>query len=43
MKPMMVARAMARKQIFSAGSVCVGNFLAQAQLAQKKQNGEYLP
>jgi hypothetical protein len=32
-----------RRQFFSAGSACVGNFLAQAQHAQKKQNGEYLP
>ncbi len=32
-----------RRQFFSAGSACVGNFLAQTQHAQKKQNGEYLP
>jgi hypothetical protein len=32
-----------RRQFFNAGSACVGNFLAQAQHAQKKQIGEYLP
>jgi hypothetical protein len=33
-----------RRQFFSAGSACGGNFLAQAQHAQKKnKNGEYLP
>jgi hypothetical protein len=30
-------------KFFGAGSACVGNFLAQAQHAQKNQNGEYLP
>ncbi len=32
-----------RRQFFSAGSACVGKFLVQAQPAQKKKNGEYLP
>jgi hypothetical protein len=32
-----------RMQFFGARSACVGNFLAHTQLAQKTQNGEYLP
>jgi hypothetical protein len=32
-----------RRQFFSAGTACVGKFLAQAQPALEKQNGEYLP
>ncbi len=32
-----------RRHFFSAGSACIGLFLAHTQHAQKIQNGEYLP